>query len=295
MAVLVLDGHTWGVGSIAISPNGRILASASCDGTARLWSLNNNQPVGSPLQHPNWVTSVSFSADGKLLATGCVNNNAYTWDVGGILKEAGLSELLLDKPVLAADTTPHPVCQPIIVPQRRVPHDFFDDIPHQAHHALHASTLRDWFFSLFRPIHPDTGHDTSSRPCPFHWVRSRLSGRPTGEDIELSERPSAVVDVPYAKGKHRNASARERQMKIIPLKPGNPAAGPSCPPNSNTTQHSNGASQAQAAVSTASAPPVVTNTTPNTNPHVTIRHAGRWTRFWVSICCPSSKYTDSHH
>ncbi|KAG2087203.1 uncharacterized protein F5147DRAFT_728154, partial [Suillus discolor] len=232
------------------------------------------------------VTSVSFSADGKLLATGCFDRNAYTWDICRILNEAGLSELLLDKQVLA-----------------RVPHGFFDDLPVRAHvsqhpqsWASHVSTLRDRVSSLF---HTDS-HDTSSRPRPFHWVRSRLSGRPTGEDIELRERPSAVVDVPYAKGKRRNACARERRMKIIPLKPGNSAAGLSRPPNSNTTQHSNGASQAQSsqaqvAVSTATAPPVVTNTTPNTNPHVTIKHAGRWTRFWLSICCSSFEYTDGHH
>ncbi|KAG2053303.1 WD40 repeat-like protein [Suillus hirtellus] len=103
--IAVLDAHTETVESIAISPNGRILASASHDGTARLWNLDNNQPIGSPLQHPypHYVTSVSFSADEKLLATGCLDENAYIWDVCGILEEAGLSELLLQlhKPVLA--------------------------------------------------------------------------------------------------------------------------------------------------------------------------------------------------
>ncbi|KAG1895447.1 uncharacterized protein F5891DRAFT_1058487, partial [Suillus fuscotomentosus] len=206
-------------------------------------------------------------------------------------------ELLLDKP---ADAAPRPVRQQIIIPQRRVPHGFFDDLPDRARHpqswASHVSTLCDRFSSLFYP----DAHDTSSRPRPFHWVRSRLSGRPTDEDIQLREGPSAVVDVPYAKGKRRNACARERRMKIIPLKPGNSAASTSRPPNGNNTQHSNAASQAQssqahAAVSTATAPPVVTNTTPNTNPHVIIRYAGRWTRFGLSICCSSSEYADGHN
>ncbi|KAG1798094.1 uncharacterized protein HD556DRAFT_1463521 [Suillus plorans] len=213
--------------------------------------------------------------------------------VGG---EEQQDELLLDKPVLAVvDATPRPVRQPIIIPQRRVPHGFFDDIPHRAHHASHPSTLRDRLSSLF---HTDA-HDTSSRPRPFHWVRSRLSGRPTGEDIGLHGHPSAVVDVPYAKGKRRNASARERRMKIPPLKPGNTAASTSRPPNSNTTQHSNSASQAQssqaqAAVSPSTAPPAVTHTFSSANPHVTIRHAGRWTRFWLLICCTSTEYTHDH-
>ncbi|KAG1807191.1 hypothetical protein EV424DRAFT_1543974 [Suillus variegatus] len=176
------------------------------------------------------------------------------------------------------------ICQPIIVPQRRVPHGFFDDLPDRAHHTSHASSLRDRISSLFRPIHLDThGHNTSSRPRPFHWVRNRLSGRSSGEDTELRE---AVVDVPYPKGKRERMCKR----KTPPLKPGNIAASTSLPPNGDTTSHFNGTSQAQcsqaqAAVSTATPPPVVTNTTPNTNPHVIIRHAGRWTRFWLYVLC----------
>jgi len=97
--IIVLDGHTkLGVYDIAISPNGRILASASENGTGRLWNLDNNQPISSPLKHVAIVAVVSFSANGKLLVTCCDDNNAYTWDVSTILKEAGLDELLLGKP-----------------------------------------------------------------------------------------------------------------------------------------------------------------------------------------------------
>jgi WD40 repeat protein len=94
----VLDGHTATVHGIAISPNGRILASALADDTAQLWNLENSQPISSPLHHAHGVTCVSFSADGKLLATSCNDKNAYTWDVSAILKEAGLDDLLLDQP-----------------------------------------------------------------------------------------------------------------------------------------------------------------------------------------------------
>ncbi|KAG2738573.1 WD40 repeat-like protein, partial [Suillus brevipes Sb2] len=49
----LLDGHTSAVlgNGIAISPNGRILASASADSTARLWNFENSQPISSPLHH----------------------------------------------------------------------------------------------------------------------------------------------------------------------------------------------------------------------------------------------------
>jgi WD40 repeat protein len=71
----------------------RILASASCDQTARLWNLETGQPINSPLQHANHVHCLSFSTDGKVLATGCYEN-AYTWDVDAIVREAGFEELL---------------------------------------------------------------------------------------------------------------------------------------------------------------------------------------------------------
>jgi len=95
--ILVLTGHTSPVYRIAISPNGPVLASASWDKTARLWNLENGMPIGLPLQHPHFVGCVSFSTDGTLLATGCwqrdadsKDSNAYSWDISGILEEAGL-------------------------------------------------------------------------------------------------------------------------------------------------------------------------------------------------------------
>ncbi|KAG2348188.1 WD40 repeat-like protein [Suillus weaverae] len=323
--IALLDGHTTSVESIAISPNGRILASASWDDTARLWNLDNNQPISPPLQHAHSMSSVSFSADGKLLATGCWDKKAYSWDISAIVKEAGLDELLLDqgtKPLLAADVTqrpvppfdlsgdatPRPVRQPIKVPQRRVPQGFFDGLPdrapvsarrrlHPRSWAPNVRTLSGQFASLFR--RPDA-HDTSSRPRLFHWIRNRLTARPsTSADIELHERPSAVVDVPYCQAKRRNASAREKR-RPIPPKSKKPAASTSRPPNSNATQSSS-ATQAQSssqphpAVSTSTTPPVVANTNSTTNPNVTIIHAGRWTRFWLFICCASTEYTDGHH
>jgi WD40 repeat protein len=60
-----------------------------------LWNLENGQLIGLPPQHADRVDCVSFSADGKLLATGCRDNNAYSWDIATIVEEAGLGELLV--------------------------------------------------------------------------------------------------------------------------------------------------------------------------------------------------------
>ena len=103
----MLTGHTSSVSGIAISPNGRILASASIDNTARLWNLDNGQPIGSPIQHTDAVDCLSFLTDGKQLATGCWDKNAYTWDISAIVEEAGLSELL--NPNVSWLTISHPL------------------------------------------------------------------------------------------------------------------------------------------------------------------------------------------
>ncbi|KAG1818444.1 quinon protein alcohol dehydrogenase-like superfamily [Suillus subaureus] len=116
--IAVLDGHTESVYGIAISPNGHVLTSASRDKTARLWNLNDNQPISSPLNYANTITVMSFSADGKLLATCCDDKSMYTWDVSAILEEAGLDDLLLDKPIKASPW----VCQGL-----------FDNTQHHAH------------------------------------------------------------------------------------------------------------------------------------------------------------------
>jgi WD40 repeat protein len=70
------------VTAVAFSPDGKLLATASDDGTARLWDPGTGQSVGQPLtRHTGAVYSVAFSPEGKLLATGSADNTARLWDV----------------------------------------------------------------------------------------------------------------------------------------------------------------------------------------------------------------------
>jgi WD40 repeat protein len=98
-----IDTATWTVQVLAnvnhdlvhvmsLSPNGRILASASIipAATAQLWNLDTNQPIGTPLHHHQDVSSATFSADGKFLVTCCRDRYIYMWDISVIVKEAGL-------------------------------------------------------------------------------------------------------------------------------------------------------------------------------------------------------------
>ncbi|KAG2754420.1 WD40 repeat-like protein [Suillus brevipes Sb2] len=302
-ALLDEHDHTGGVRAIAISPNDRILASVSGDRTARLWNLDNGQPISSPIQHPDEVNCVSFSAGGKRLATGCADNNAYIWDVAAILREAGLEDLLLD-PKVNATRPPIQVHPPV----NRVPQSFFDGVPpsnssarnRPRSSALPASTLLSRLFHR----NPSDVHETPPS-SPLDWSRNLLKPRrQSGEQIELHGRSPPVVEVPYAKGKRRNASAGERRKTPLPWQ--NAAASSSRPPKLNATQQSGTATQTQPslqpqpATSNSSTTPAVgdnaaaTSSTPS-RPDVVLIQAGLWARFWLFIGCLSAEHQDGHH
>jgi WD40 repeat protein len=92
--ITTLEGHRSWVHVIALSRNERLLVSASYDYTAHLWNLDTNLPVGPALEHERTVLCAAISADGKLLVTGCDDNNVYVWDLHAILNKAGLEDLL---------------------------------------------------------------------------------------------------------------------------------------------------------------------------------------------------------
>jgi WD40 repeat protein len=76
-----LKGHKAGVFSVAITADGKMLASGSGDGTVKLWDVSAGMELCSLKGHTGAVYSVAFTADGKTLASGSADQLVKLWDV----------------------------------------------------------------------------------------------------------------------------------------------------------------------------------------------------------------------
>ncbi|KIJ22405.1 hypothetical protein M422DRAFT_83772, partial [Sphaerobolus stellatus SS14] len=76
----VFLGHQDWVSSVAFSPDGTKMLSASYDRTVRIWDTSTGQTLGQPLHHQRWVISSAFSPDGTKIAS-TSGNEIQMWDI----------------------------------------------------------------------------------------------------------------------------------------------------------------------------------------------------------------------
>lgn len=77
------------VNALALSPDGKKLASGGCDRLVRVWDLASGQLEQAIENHADWVLAVAFTPDSKHLVTGSRDKTAKIWDL--IAKESVLT------------------------------------------------------------------------------------------------------------------------------------------------------------------------------------------------------------
>ena len=89
--------HKGAVRAIALSQDGRLVATAGEDGTTRLWDADRGTQVAVDLSHPATVWSAAFSPDSRLLATGDEAGAVRLWETA-TGRQVGAS-MLHDAPI----------------------------------------------------------------------------------------------------------------------------------------------------------------------------------------------------
>jgi WD40 repeat protein len=91
-----LQGHRGKITSMTVSGNGRWLATASLDNTARLWDLTAAAPATTAVVlvgHLGRVSAVAFSPDNRWLATGSFDSTVRLWNLAA--ERPGMNPIVL--------------------------------------------------------------------------------------------------------------------------------------------------------------------------------------------------------
>ena len=78
---LVLQAHSDRVTAVAFSPDGTMFATASWDGTLKLWSVAGGERLWASLEQQSIVSSISFHPDGQYLANSGYDGTIRIWNV----------------------------------------------------------------------------------------------------------------------------------------------------------------------------------------------------------------------
>jgi WD40 repeat protein len=81
--IAVLEGHTGGVRSVAVTADGQRAASVSMDGTVRVWDLAGGRCIAVLEGHAGWVNGVAVTADGRAAVSRSNDQTVRVWDLVG--------------------------------------------------------------------------------------------------------------------------------------------------------------------------------------------------------------------
>ncbi|MFN6477929.1 NB-ARC domain-containing protein [Nostoc sp. DedQUE07] len=78
--VRILEGHSYWVNTVALTPDGKYVISGSRDKTLKVWDWQTGEQLRTLVGHSDSVYSLALTPDGKYVISGSVDNTLKVWD-----------------------------------------------------------------------------------------------------------------------------------------------------------------------------------------------------------------------
>jgi len=183
-----LLGHTDQILALAVSPDGRLLASSSMDQTIKIWRLSDSKLLSTFTGHTDWVDSVAFSPDSSKLLSGSYDSSAILWNVadGTILhtfpSDAAVTSVAIAPDGLTVATASQKHLRLWSLSDDSLLNDYTDEVNFTIHPLTNASTMLTYS--------PDNVNIIYSRLDATVVVVANPYGPPT---VALSLSPASVI------------------------------------------------------------------------------------------------------